>query len=367
MRVAFVLPGLHRVCRGAEVAFESVATELARMEGMRVVLFGSGEAREGMPYEFVRCPNVDRGYFRGLRPMPVFRSEYVWEEFTFLPGFLLRYRPWEFDLTVGCSYPFLNWAVRVWRRYRRPAHVFVTQNGDHAPATREREYRFFGCDGLVCTNPDYFDRNRERWFSCLIPNGVDPEVFRPGEAEREALGMPVGVPLGLVVSALIESKRVEAAIEAVARVERLHLVVCGDGPLRERVEALGRQRLGKRFQRRTFPRAQMPAVYRSADVFLHMSLDEPSANAYIEALATGLPIVTHDRRVTRWTLEEEAVLVDATDLDAVAEGLRRALELRGGEWQRRRVVLAKRRFSWREIAGQYREFFEEVLRKTVRL
>jgi len=43
-RVAMVLPGLHRVRRGAEVAFESVASELALIPGFEVTLIGTGPA-----------------------------------------------------------------------------------------------------------------------------------------------------------------------------------------------------------------------------------------------------------------------------------------------------------------------------------
>ena len=42
LRVLFALPGLHRVVRGAEVAFESVAREIARTPGYGVTLVGSG-------------------------------------------------------------------------------------------------------------------------------------------------------------------------------------------------------------------------------------------------------------------------------------------------------------------------------------
>ena len=39
-RVLFCLPGLHRVNRGAEVAFESIASELAREAAFEVTLLG---------------------------------------------------------------------------------------------------------------------------------------------------------------------------------------------------------------------------------------------------------------------------------------------------------------------------------------
>ena len=257
----------------------------------------------------------------------------------------------------------MNWVLLL-RRNRQshvPAHVYVTQNGDHAVHCQDREYRWFSCDGLICTNPDYYERNKGAWLSRLIPNGVDPQMFHPGSAERREFDLPEGVPITLMVSALIASKRVDEGIRAAAKVPGLHLVICGDGPEREKIHALGTDLMPGRFHPRILPRSKMPDMYRCADIFLHMSLDEPSANAYIEALATGLPIVTHDRRVTRWTLEETGVLVDATNPDAVAEGIVIALERRTPQDVASRRLLAEERFSWSGIARQYEEFFHDIL------
>ncbi|MCX7712063.1 MAG: hypothetical protein N2035_00125 [Chthoniobacterales bacterium] len=170
-----------------------------------------------------------------------FRSEYVWEEFTFLPGFLRDYRSNKFDITVSCSFPFLNWLLRALRRKKSPAHIFVTQNGDYAPSTRKREYRFFGCDGLVCTNSDDYERNQTRCFCKLIPHGVNPEVFHPVPAQRLLLSLPENVTLALMVSALIPSKRVENGIRAISKIPNFHLLVCGDGPRREHIQQQGKK------------------------------------------------------------------------------------------------------------------------------
>src|SRR3546814_5508392 len=62
--------------------------------------------------------------------------------------------------------------------------IFVTQNGDWPAYASNTEYRSFSCDGLVCTNPDYLERNSVRWNCALIPNGVDLARFSPGAAER---------------------------------------------------------------------------------------------------------------------------------------------------------------------------------------
>jgi len=134
MRLLFALPGLHRVNRGAEVAFESVAAELARRPDCEVTLIGSGEPRPAQPYRFVRASCRSREHFERWPRIPVFRNHYVYEELTFIPGLWSAFHPDSFDATVTCSYPFVNWALRAKRRGGRPLHVFVTQNGDWPPA-----------------------------------------------------------------------------------------------------------------------------------------------------------------------------------------------------------------------------------------
>jgi glycosyltransferase involved in cell wall biosynthesis len=362
LRVLLALPGLHRVVRGAEVAFEEMGRHLAMLTGVRVTLIGSGEARAGEPYEFVHAGCVARERFEGWPRVPALRSHYAYEELTFAANLLRVYRPGGFDVTVGCSYPYTNWVLRGRHvRGRRPVHVFVTQNGDWMCRAQSAEYKAFSCEGLVCTNPEYYGRNRERFPCVLIPNGVDPQRFAPGAGERGAFGLPSDAQVALMVSALIPSKRVLEGIEAVARVEGMHLAVAGDGELRQRVLEVGKRVLGERFHWLRVARQNMPELYRCADVFLHMSQDEPSANAYIEALASGLPIVTQDRAVTRWTLEQQAVLVDTGDMAAVARGLKQAMDIgKTDEAVAQRRALVQRRYTWGGIARQYAEFFEAL-------
>src|SRR5689334_15448756 len=111
MRILFALSGLHRVHRGAEVAFISIATELAS-RGDEVTLIGSGPEEEARPYRYIQAPAISRERFERWPRLPMFRSETVWEEATFIPGLLRKYDPAAYDLTVTCSYPFTNWALR---------------------------------------------------------------------------------------------------------------------------------------------------------------------------------------------------------------------------------------------------------------
>lgn len=358
-RVLFALSGLHRVARGAEVAFESLATALAALPGYDVTLIGTGPPRPDRPYRFKKVPCLPREWFSAIRPIPLLRSHYAYEELTYVPGLLSSVAFERYDVTCTCSYPFTNWALRAMMR-GRSAHVFVTQNGDWPARTQTREYRFFACDGLVCINPEYLERNRDRWRCSLIPNGVALDRFFPGVTSRAQFGIPEGVPVALVVSALIPSKRVLEAIRCVAQVPGLHLVVAGDGDLREEVDALGVKALSNRYRRLTLPHATMPELYRAADVLLHMSRDEPFGNVYVEALATGLPVVAHDNASSRWILGSHGTLVDTSDDAAVAAALVAALRV-GPAGAADRRAYAQRTYGWPAVARRYAAFFDEVL------
>ena len=120
-------------------------------------------------------------------------------------------------------------------------------------------------------------------------------------------------------------------------------------------------RLQDRFHLLELPREEMPALYQTADVLLHMSIDEPSANAYIEAMATGLPVVTHDRPVTRWTFQDVAYLVDTTNSEQVTAALRQAI----GENEPKLVNERRQRavdvFAWDSIALKYADFIRDTV------
>lgn len=360
VRIAFALAGLHRVDRGAEVAFISIASELARA-GHEVTLFGSGPERPGQPYRYVRAPAISRTRFESFPSLPTLRNESAWEEATFVPGLLAKYRPSDFDITVTCAFPFTHWALcRPVLGGKRPRHVFVTQNGDWPAVSDKAEFRFFSCDGLVCTNPDYFERNRERYRCALIPNGVDLNAFSPGPSERARFGLPEESPIVLMVSALIGSKNIAEGIRAVAHVPDATLVVAGDGPLRDDLAKKAAEFLPGRYVQLTVPAAEMPALYRSADVFMHVSTAESFGNIFVEAMATGLPIVATDTPRTRWIIGDDAFFPQGTNDDDLAGAILSALQSAGGT----SAVSRKRaeQFGWPAIAARYAEFFGELCR-----
>ena len=354
MRLLFALPGFHRYDRGAEIALLAVAEELAA-GGDEVTVIGSGGQRAGTAYTYRRVPSVRRELFERFPRFPAFRNETAWEDATFAARLFAQVDIASYDATVTCSFPHTHWALRK-RGRRGPAHFFVTQNGDWPARSDDAEYSLFHCDGLVCTNPEYYEANKSRWNCALIPNGVDREIFTPGPSRRATFGIPESSTVVLMVSALIPSKRVLQAIQALQHMKDVFLVVAGDGPLRGEVQQLADLCLPGRFKRLTLRPEQMPELYRSADLFLHMSKNESFGNVYVEAMASGLPVVAHDSDTLRWIVGDGQYLCDTDSGSAVIDRIRAALA-------DARVLNREhlKRFEWSVIAADYRTFIAQTL------
>jgi glycosyltransferase involved in cell wall biosynthesis len=71
--------------------------------------------------------------------------------------------------------------------------------------------------------------------------------------------------------------------------------------------------------------AQLPAIYRDADVFVFPSYTESFGHPLVEAMATGLPIVASDTPIHREMCADAAVYFDTFDASACAAAIRRVV------------------------------------------
>jgi glycosyltransferase involved in cell wall biosynthesis len=128
-----------------------------------------------------------------------------------------------------------------------------------------------------------------------IPNGVDLARFRPpSDAERggarAALGLDPALPVVLFAGRLVPKKNLGALVAALRTVAGpWQLLVVGDGPHRS---ALARER--RIVHVPDLPHGRMPEAYAAADLFALPSRDEGTPLTVLEALASGLPVVTSD-------------------------------------------------------------------------
>ena len=359
-RVAFILPGLHKINRGAEVAFEAIAQELAKDTNLEITLIGSGGQRENQNYHFIHVFSFPRERFANWPKLPILRDAEEYEELTFCFSLLAKYNPKNFDLVITCSYPFINWFINYYPSKFKPKHIFVTQNGDWPLINLNKsEYRFFKCSALVCTNNVFYERNKTKWTTELIPNGTHTSRFKNAVAKRQYFNIPDEVSTILISSALITSKRIIEGIIAVSKVNDCFLVIAGQGPLHDEIKKAADNLLKERYILKSYEREEMPNLYKSVDLFLHMSIDEPSANVYIEALASGLPIVTHDREVTRWTLEDAAILVDTNDTVELIKAIKFGLKNKKDFFEKT-TRLAKNKYEWEKLSNKYKDFINSL-------
>ncbi|KGB51696.1 Glycosyl transferase, group 1 [Sphingopyxis sp. LC81] len=127
--------------------------------------------------------------------------------------------------------------------------------------------------------------------------GIDTARFHPGDraAARTTLGMG-GAPAILTVGALIKRKGQALVIEALPALPGVHYWLAGAGDEEGRYRALA-QKLGVGARVHFMgpvANADLPQLYRAAAAVVMPSVSEGLANAWVEALACGTPIVISD-------------------------------------------------------------------------
>ena len=132
----------------------------------------------------------------------------------------------------------------------------------------------------------------------VLPNAVPAErcpVPDPDDraAARGRLGLPADAPVVAVIGALSAEKRVGDAVDAVAGLDGVHLLVAGDGPERAALEARAAARLGDRSHLVGVLPGPADALA-AADVVVSCSRTEGMPGVVIEAGLSGRPVVATD-------------------------------------------------------------------------
>ena len=157
----------------------------------------------------------------------------------------------------------------------------------------------------------------------VVPNVVDLDRFRPLAGRRAAAAH-------LVVTRNLEAIYDNAtAIRALERVRRTRhearLTIAGTGPEEQALRALAHE-LGVadavHFAGR-MDRDAVAALYRDADIALNPSTVDNTPNSVLEALASGIPVVSTDVGGVPYLLEngKTALLVRPRDPEAMADAV----------------------------------------------
>lgn len=216
---------------------------------------------------------------------------------------------------VHCHTPNASVITRlVCRKYRKKngLKVFYTAHGFHfykgAPLLNWLVFypvekfcsRF--TDKLITINQEDYARARAKFHAgevCYVPGvGIDLSRFENVQVDRNAKRREIDVPedaiLLLSVGELNENKNHQIIVRALAKLNdpNVHYAIAGVGEKREYLLSLAKE-LGVSNQVHLLGyRNDIPEINYASDVFCFPSLREGLGLAAIEAMASGLPLVT---------------------------------------------------------------------------
>lgn len=215
----------------------------------------------------------------------------------------------------------------------------------------------------------------------VVPNGIDPGDFAGEETAppAEKLGVDTrGRTVIITVGRLVPKKGVDRFVAEIlpelarAAPEVLYLTA-GDGPLREKIEKITREK-GLEGNVRLLgdlpmDDGRLPALYRAADIFVMPNVEvagdiEGFGIVAIEAAAAGLPVVASRLQGIQEAVRdgENGILLPWNDSPAFVSAL---LDLVKNPGKRKELGERGRRFtaenySWDRIARRYSDLFSEL-------
>jgi glycosyltransferase involved in cell wall biosynthesis len=196
----------------------------------------------------------------------------------------------------------------------------------------------------------------------VINNGVEVDRFYP--AERNELSKELKL---VTVGRLSATKRVEMLIEAIEilnkRGRQVRLTIAGGGGLLERLQKLIEQKGLNNIINLTgrIEAEQMPDIYRQHNIFVSASMQEGMSNAMLEAMASGLPIVTTRCEGVEELITDNGIVVEGNTAEALAEGISRLAENQQSYKTMREAARSRaEKFGWDKVADQYQQLYRRV-------
>lgn len=199
--------------------------------------------------------------------------------------------------------------------------------------------------------------------------GLDRDRFRPLDHTqlRANLGAEFDIPIRprdellATVGAFIERKGQELVIKALGDLPDARLLLVGKGPDEACLRALAKSEgvadrvhfLG------SLDHDLLPLVLSAADAMVLPSSSEGLANAWIEALACGTPLVITDAGGAREVVTSpKAGVIVARRTDAVRKGIRQVLDRHHKPLE---VAATVERFSWQANGSALGAYYDRLL------
>lgn len=217
----------------------------------------------------------------------------------------------------------------------------------------------------------------------IVGNGVDPSIYRDVPTETDAavrdrwrLGRG---PIILSVGGFEARKNTLGILEAFARLRTRHpraqLVIAGGASLldhaayrdrcRAALAAAGLEvgRGAAVVETGPVPQADMPALYRAADLLAFPSWTEGFGLCVLEAMACGVPaLVSRNPPFTEYLAPTDALFADPADPDALADAMASAVVPETRARLRAAGLARAATQTWRACAKRHRQAYAACAR-----
>ena len=214
------------------------------------------------------------------------------------------------------------------------------------------------CDRIICPSAALRQSIRKHTPDAtvdIIPNGIDCQAFTPTEKTDSIL----------MCSRLFDFKGFQYAIDAIKQMNLPWQVnIIGEGPYLEELKTRAADSatpikfwgwLGK-----SDPRFY--ELFKASSIFVFPSEAENFPTVLLEALASGMAVITSTAGGCPEVVGDAALLVEPRDPDAIADKLRQLVNSPQLREKLMAAALARAgKFSWPGIAQQYVDTYREVI------
>jgi len=197
----------------------------------------------------------------------------------------------------------------------------------------------------------------------VIPNGINLDFFKTKRRTKSKKKTKL-----IFVGRLSKEKNVPRLLKALSMIVRkydivLHIV--GDGEGRSIIERMiKKEKMGENVVLHgPLYGEKLKKMYYSCDIFVLSSDSEGMPLAMMEAMATGLPVISCDTPGIKSFAKDSILLVDRNPED-LANGIVRLIEDQSFvETLKKRSYQLIKHYDWKIISEKFIEVYKEVLKK----
>jgi len=188
----------------------------------------------------------------------------------------------------------------------------------------------------------------------VIPNGIDLKKFKPAH-KKSSKNLRI-----ISTGRLNRVKGYDYLIKAISNNPQIRLTLIGDGNLKQELEALAKKYNSNVNFKRQLSHEEIPKKIQKADIFASSSLNEGMSNSVLEAMATGLPIITTNVGGAWELISGNGFVVETASVEQLKKAILNYQSnpklIRKHGKQSRKLV---EKMGWEKIGKQYGEIYFE--------